>query len=162
MSAPASYPASLSFQRRTVWISADVLEIWNSHRQIHPHQPESFGVLVGSASVDHRQLWVSEATVPMPGDTQSRRSFELKDAAHQKLVDDSFAKSNSTEVYLGTWHTHPEQTPQPSGVDRADWRSCQRRNPGRPLVFAIVGTEVTRLFFRRRVRFSSMGALRAD
>ena len=48
-----------------------------------------------------------------------------------------------TEVsirYLGEWHTHPEDNPNPSGLDRSEWNhlSAKRRDK-RPTLAVIVG-----------------------
>ncbi|MFX9397410.1 Mov34/MPN/PAD-1 family protein, partial [Acinetobacter baumannii] len=55
--------------------------------------------------------------------------------------------SNGTSVYLGTWHSHPQNIPTPSNIDYADWKSCILRNPDRQLFFAIVGIQAIRIFF---------------
>ena len=75
----------------------------------------------------------------MPYDVQCRSRFELKDPGHQRTVDKLFERSNGSEIYLGTWHTHPEQIPCPSRVDKSDWRACLKRNKDRSLIFVIAG-----------------------
>ena len=64
-----------------------------------------------------------------------------------------FACSGGRAIYLGTWHTHPESVPTPSGIDRSDWAACQRANRGRPLAFVLVGTGKVRVFVRARWQF---------
>lgn len=132
--------------RRSVSISGCVWDTWQSRRQIEANQPESFGVLIGSTSSDRRQIYIEEATTPMPGDRQSRSSFDLRDPGHQNAVDAAHRDSKGSRIYLGTWHTHPQSIPYPSGIDKKDWRQCLRRNIERSLVFIIAGTEETRVF----------------
>ena len=132
--------------RRTVSISERVWRVWQGHRQIQSCRPESFGVLIGSTSDDRRDIYVENLTTPMPGDCQSRNSFDLEDPGHQQAVDAAHSRSDGSRIYLGTWHTHPQPIPSPSGIDKGDWRRCLRRNGERPLVFVIAGTERTRVF----------------
>jgi integrative and conjugative element protein (TIGR02256 family) len=41
--------------------------------------------------------------------------------------------------YIGEWHTHPENDPQPSTLDLDEWcKICSRRED--PMVFLIQGT----------------------
>ncbi len=146
MSAVVDYPLYFEGFRRKVWVAERALDVWQTHRQVHAHQPESFGVLVGTTSVDKRDLRIDDVTTPMPRDVQSRSHFQLKDLGHQRTADAAHQQSGGSQIYLGTWHTHPEQEPHPSGVDKADWRQCLKRNKRRPLLFVIVGTKETRIF----------------
>lgn len=146
MSAPSDYPMVYSAFRQRVSLSASVCELIHSHRQADIEQPEAFGVLIGTTSVDMRERWVELATSPMSGDCQSRYHFSLRDPGHQHHVDKAFARSGGSQIYLGTWHTHPEVSPKPSSVDKADWRRCIGRNERRPLLFIIAGTSETVVF----------------
>lgn len=146
MSVQADYPLCFQGFRRKVWVSERVLKVWKSHRQTDASLPESFGILIGTTSIDRCELWLNNVTTPMPCDAQSRFCFELKAPGHQRTVDEQFERSKGSQIYLGTWHTHPEQIPHPSGVDKSDWRTCLKRNRGRPLIFVIAGTEETRMF----------------
>ena len=145
-----------SHGKTTASVAKDVLEIWDSHRQLEPGVPEACGVIIGSTSPDWRELWVESVSTPQPGDKRTRHGFVLQDPHHQRLVDDAFEASGGTSIYLGTWHTHPEASPTPSRIDRSDWVACLGRNSGRALVFAIVGTKDTHLYCRGRVRFRRM------
>ena len=114
---------------------------------------ESFGVMIGTTSVDRREIWIEQVTTPMPRDRRARFSFALRDPGHQRIVCGMFARSGGRSIYLGTWHTHPVPVPTPSRIDRKDWVACLRANPGRPLAFALVGTDRTRVFVRKRWGF---------
>jgi integrative and conjugative element protein (TIGR02256 family) len=146
MCAPIDYPLYFEGYRRRVWVAEGVLNVWHCHRQTDAHNPEAFGVLVGTTSIDKRELWIDIVTSPMRRDVQSRYHFELKDPGHQRTVDRSFHRSGGSQIYLGTWHTHPDQAPTPSHVDKSDWRQCLNRNKKRPLLFVIAGTHETRIF----------------
>lgn len=138
---------------RRVYVSDEVAGIWHVHRQTAPFATESFGVLMGTTSVDQREIWIERVTTPMARDERTRFSFALRDPGHQRMVCGMFTSSGGRAIYLGTWHTHPEPVPTPSGIDRNDWGSCLRANRGRPLAFVLVGTERVRVFVRARWRF---------
>ena len=132
--------------RRCVYVADNVMNTWQAHRQLRQSQPEAFGVLIGTTSQDKRTIWIDQVTTPMPGDVGSRYHFELCDLGHQTSVDLAYEQSMGSAIYLGTWHTHPQDDPSPSGVDKNDWRDCLKRNRQRPLLFVIAGIEETRLF----------------
>lgn len=138
---------------RRVHVSDEVEEVWHTHRQTTQDAAESFGVLMGTTSVDRRDIWIERVTTPMEHDRRTRFSFALHDPGHQQAVCGMFACSGGRAIYLGTWHTHPEPVPKPSWVDRKDWVACLRANRGRPLAFVLVGTDEIRVFVRARWRF---------
>ncbi len=139
-----------------VHVSDEVADVWRAHRQTAPDAVESFGVLMGTTSVDHREIWIEGVTTPMARDLRTRFSFALHDPGHQRAVCRKFASSGSQAIYLGTWHTHPEPEPTPSRIDRNDWSACLRANRGRPLAFVLVGTVKVRVFVRARWRFKPL------
>ena len=137
---------------RRVHVRDEVAGVWHTHRQTAADAAESFGVLMGTTSVDRREIWIESVTTPMAHDRRTRLSFALRDPGHQRAVCGKFACSGGLAIYLGTWHTHPEPMPTPSGMDRDDWAACLRANPGRPLAFVLVGTDQVRVFVRARRR----------
>ena len=141
---------------RRVTVNDEVTNIWHGHRQTVATATESFGVLMGTTSVDRRKIWIEAVTTPMPRDRLSRFSFALRDPGHQRAVCQRFASSEGRAIYLGTWHTHPEPVPKPSFTDRSDWTACLKANRGRPLAFVLVGTEEIRVFVRSRGRFKPL------
>lgn len=146
-------------QRLTVSVNKSVWRVWQEHRQTKEHQPESFGVLIGSTSGDRRAIYVEESTTPMPGDRKSRNNFDLRDPGHQRAVDAAHSRSDGSLIYLGTWHTHPQPIPRPSPIDKADWHRCMRRNRARALVFVIVGTQRTCVYVRWGIWFRALTQL---
>ena len=138
---------------RRVHVSDEVAGVWYAHRQTAPDEAESFGVLMGTTSVDRRDIWIERVTTPMAHDRRTRFSFKLRDPGHQRMVYGMFTSSGGRAIHLGTWHTHPEPVPTPSGIDRNDWGACLRANRGRPLAFVLVGTDKVRVFVRARWQF---------
>ncbi|MYF93715.1 MAG: hypothetical protein F4184_17130 [Gemmatimonadetes bacterium] len=137
---------------RDIRVCGPVLRVWNEHRQIGA-KAEAFGVLVGTTSFDKKTVWIEAVTTPMRLDLRWRFGFRLLDKGHELTVRRMFEQSCRQRIYLGTWHTHPETVPTPSKVDTRDWMACHRANPGRPLVFVVVGTARTQVFVRTRRGF---------
>ena len=128
-------------------VRESVFRVWQRHRQTG-RAAESFGVLVGTTSIDRKAVRIEAVTTPKRLDRRWRLGFQLADRGHERTVRRMFERSCRQCIYLGTWHTHPEPVPTPSGVDTSDWLECLRANPGRPLVFVVVGTEQARVFVR--------------
>ena len=155
---PAARDGVRSFEGygRRVTVDHEVAGVWHGHRQTLATVSESFGVLMGTTSIDCREIWIEAVTTPMPRDRRSRFSFALRDPGHQRAVSRRFASSDGSAIYLGTWHSHPEPLPTPSRIDLNDWVTCLRANCGRPLAFVLVGTEEVRVFVRTRGRFKPL------
>ncbi len=140
---------------RDVWVRESVISVWDDHRQVG-ESVESFGVLMGTTSIDKQVVWIEAVTTPKRMDRRWRHGFHLLDGGHERTVRRMFERSGRKRIYLGTWHTHAECSPMPSKVDTRDWMACLRENPGRPLVFVVVGTERTRVFVRCGRRFKAL------
>ena len=147
---------------RQVHVSDEVVGVWRAQRQTDPDSAESFGVLIGTTSVDRQEIWIERVTTPMSFDHRTRFSFLLRDPGHQQAVCGMFACSGGQAIYLGTWHTHPEPVPKPSRIDRNDWTACLRANRERPLAFALVGTEQVRVFVWTKWRFRPLSEDRGN
>ncbi len=129
----------LVIENTKIHVSEELLGIWRDKRQLDKNSHEAFGVLIGSQSECASEFWLEICTIPQSQDSATRSSFNLRASQHQHVVDLHFKKSKGTLGYIGTWHTHPENTPIPSHVDIADWRICIERNPDRTLLFVIIG-----------------------
>lgn len=130
-------------------IHKNILDTWAKYRQITSFSKEAFGVLIGSCSLDKKEIWINQLTEPYANDKSSRSNFLLRDSNHQKKVDEAYHCSNGVMGYIGTWHTHPELIPTPSTPDKKDWLNCLDRNKERPLVFAIIGIEKIAMFHHK-------------
>jgi len=127
-------------------VSESVIDIWKKHRQVNADMHESFGVMIGSQENEPVSVVIEDVTTPLQKDRHSRSNFLLIDKGHQKAVDAAFKKSNGILGYLGTWHTHPENNPNPSAIDITDWHQCIKRNPDRKLFFFVVGIEKAKVY----------------
>ncbi len=63
------------------------------------------------------------------------------DTLANKFINEEFERSNGTRVYFGEWHTHPENNPTSSSIDRKAIREIYKeaRCPVGLVFFAIVG-----------------------
>ncbi|MDP1801489.1 MAG: Mov34/MPN/PAD-1 family protein [Bacteroidota bacterium] len=116
-------------------------ERMNKFKQEKPDLDEAGGVLLGRFIVDSKNIIIDDVTIPMIGD-QRRRCFFFRSAkSHQKIIDSKWFKTNGTCNYLGEWHTHPENYPEPSNTDLQNWRKRMKEDKftSRYLYFIIVG-----------------------
>ena len=112
------------------------------YAQHAPRAPEAGGILLGRWLVDSQDIVVDEVTTPTRSDSRRRLWFFRSRSSHQQRASAAWRESGGTCHYLGEWHTHPQHTPTPSGVDIQDWlRHLSEDTFVRPtLFFVIVGT----------------------
>jgi [CysO sulfur-carrier protein]-S-L-cysteine hydrolase len=80
------------------------------------HYPNEFGgVLVGYYSEDQKICIISETILPRSY-TSKKYSFER---GHEGLVEKlkTFYDERPSLIYVGEWHTHPDNPPIPSSTD---------------------------------------------
>jgi len=130
----------------TINVSPVVYKCWLQHRQMNYSDTEQFGVLIGSRLPGDGTFWIDKCTTPKAKDKSKRASFLMQDPFHQKMIDKEFKNSSGEMGYLGTWHTHPQSHPIPSGIDIKDWLSCMDSNSDRLLLFVIVGQKQTNIY----------------
>lgn len=134
----------------TIQVSQAVLDKWQQYKQYGFFSTEAFGVLLGAYSPEDNIIYVTDCTEPMQGDSAHRYSFKMRDVGHRMAVEKIFDRTQGTQSYLGTWHTHPERHPRPSKVDKDDWKGAMDINPKIPqFLFVIVGTETISYFPRK-------------
>lgn len=104
------------------------------------YQSEAGGVLLGRHLLDSADVVIDDITTPQRKDKRSRFGF-FRSTSHHQLALKKWEQSNETLAYLGLWHTHPEDDPSPSGVDRHDWENAVETHAfhGDRLFFPIVG-----------------------
>jgi len=119
-----------------VLIEPPVLDLIKRYRQDKAVSPEAGGILLGFRRDPH--LHIVEATTPFEADFRGRFRFDRRDPNHQKVATRQWRSTGGTMDYLGEWHTHPEEYPQPSSLDRSEWtKICS--SCAAPMVFAILG-----------------------
>ena len=98
----------------TIIIEQNVVELFNTFRQTR-RKPESGGILLGR--VYENEIRIKKASIPTIFDSSSRYKFNRHKNSAQLFTDYEFENSGGTIIYLGEWHTHPENTPIPSSTD---------------------------------------------
>lgn len=96
------------------------------------------GVLIGFQRPPH--LHICGASTPQARDRASPLHFHRSPEGHQDFAEAAWRRSGGHITYLGEWHSHPQDRPVPSSIDRGSWART-RHLQGRPLVFLIVGHE---------------------
>lgn len=101
----------------------DVQDLLYAYRQDSNNAPEAGGMLLGYENASTGIFTVSGATEPQASDIRSRITLFLC-SHHLELL----KKVEPPYGYVGTWHTHPSETPVPSSVDLRDWKKCIKQN----------------------------------
>lgn len=115
-----------------------VLNVFRQHIQHLGSDAEAGGLLLGEVRGGHLNL--VDATYPTAADLRSRYSFERLPQGHAEVAQKTWSDSRGTVRYLGEWHSHPEDHPIPSGIDRSEWkRLAFERKDKRPFLAVIVG-----------------------
>jgi integrative and conjugative element protein (TIGR02256 family) len=115
-----------------------VLDVFHKHAQFGTKTSESGGILLGHVRGAH--LEILEATEPTFFDRRLRYFFERGWHGHRNIAERRWRKSNGLVRYVGEWHTHPEDYPTPSYVDRNEWLAlAKKREDKRPVLAIIVG-----------------------
>jgi integrative and conjugative element protein (TIGR02256 family) len=110
-------------------------------RQTADDMSEAGGILLGRVFLASGDIVIDHATTPTLEDERSRfRFFRAREPA-QRIVDEAWAGSGGYSIYLGEWHTHPEDVPSPSWCDRRNWKRVARTATYEQdvLLFLIVG-----------------------
>lgn len=143
---------NLSFrlpQESVVTLAEAVLETMWGFAQHRRRDKEAGGMLIGHHPLDTEDITLDRLTTPQPEDRRGRHFFHRDQAAHQQLLDLQWILSDGKRTYVGEWHTHPEDDPQPSGLDLNSWRKAVRSTDfhGPGLLFIIVGRHTTRIWY---------------
>lgn len=126
----------------SVALTKKVVKDLTRFTQTRSSDPESGGILLGRELVDSSDIVIDKITEPTREDKRSRFSFFRTKKTAQKKVDRLWKKSRGTCVYLGEWHTHPEDFPTPSGtIDLPEWARIAKEAHFEQdfLLFLIVG-----------------------
>lgn len=146
---------SFEGQRLEVHVAEDVWATWQSQRQLSVGAVESAGLLIGRYETEN-VIWLDGITKPKPSDYATPSYFKLDDAAHQLELIQTYNESEATRSYFGTWHTHPQDHPIPSKLDKKDWRKHVKDNKDRHLIFVIIGRQSVKLFTINAGQFKAL------
>lgn len=99
----------------TIILHDQALDIMNKFIQKNNKQHESGGILLGK--IIDGEINIMKVSTPTELDKSSRYNFERNRLSGQIVVNYEFQNSNGQTIYLGEWHTHPEDVPTPSSTD---------------------------------------------
>tara|TARA_R100000306_G_scaffold57998_1_gene56329 strand:- start:8752 stop:9291 length:540 start_codon:yes stop_codon:yes gene_type:complete len=123
----------------TVELSELVLAHFHTHAQHSDGSPEAGGQLFANITKDGSHWLVSNATGPRPSDKRQRFFFSPDRRAERREIHAEFEQGKH---YVGDWHTHPQQSPQPSARDTRSmgeiFEKSTHQLPG--ILMIIVGT----------------------
>lgn len=123
-----------------ILLEPQVVKTLRSHAQLSADAPEAGGILIGFRRGKH--LHVVEATVPTAGDAQGRFSFFRSSPSHASRARARWGDSGRLLDYVGEWHTHPDEEPRPSCLDRVEWKKITLARQT-SFLFVIVGNADT-------------------
>lgn len=125
-------------KRTLLHFSTATLETFCLHVQASDADCEAGGLLLGSVHGAH--MLIEQATFPTAWDKRFRYLFQRMPFGHEAIALSRWTASQGTIRYLGEWHTHPEDHPCPSSLDRSEWnRISAARRDKRPMLAVIVG-----------------------
>ena len=125
-------------KRTLLHFSESTVETFCRHVQARNADCEAGGLLLGSVHGGH--MLIERATAPTVSDKRFRYLFERIPFGHKAIALSRWTASQGTVRYLGEWHTHPEDRPYPSNLDRSEWsRLSAKRRDKRPMLAVIVG-----------------------
>lgn len=107
-------------------IRTEVITLFKKHIQRKKELPESGGILTGR--ILNKEIEITSCSVPSSDDIQSRYNFIRSHKTAQNFINYRFERSNGTEIYLGEWHTHPEDKPTPSNTDLKSFHKTLKNN----------------------------------
>jgi len=135
-----------------VVLSENALSVLTRYVQTDSTATEAGGVILGRLILNSNDVVVDEATEPSISDRRSRFFFWRSKKTTQGMVNKAWNDTHQTRVYLGEWHSHPEDDPTPSCIDKRNWRKIVRRAKFEQdfLLFLIVGRKEIRLWELRK------------
>lgn len=98
----------------------------NAKRQFNKN--EDCGILFGSQISDEKIRINSISESCCDKTSTFKCSCNLDVAKANNLIVEEFDKSNQTRVYIGEWHTHPEDYPSPSLQDLKSLKESYNKN----------------------------------
>ncbi|WP_284319374.1 Mov34/MPN/PAD-1 family protein [Dyella acidisoli] len=110
-----------------------VLDHFKRHRQLTSKSAEAGGQLF--ARFEGYQIHVVEATGPHQEDKRGRFSFLPNRNKEQRDIDNFYRNGL---IFIGDWHTHPQDIPVPSVTDIASITDCFRKSQHNLYAFVLI------------------------
>lgn len=98
---------------------------------------ETGGVLIGRIFLNRRCITIARVLEAPVDSTRSPCSFMLGTKDLKKSISKIFERSSGTLSYVGTWHSHPSGSGEPSSTDIMSYERLKSLRLGAPSVFLI-------------------------
>ena len=99
-------------------IPKNTIEKIRAYKKAVGFRNESGGIILGGQSESGMSFVVHDLTLPSSSDDCGPYHYMRDKDAANRLIEEAWEKSNGTVNYLGEWHTHNEERPHPSSVDK--------------------------------------------
>lgn len=119
-------------------IKDEVIEILKSYRQLNINDCEAGGMLIGYETING-DIIIEYITEPFKRDKRTRISFNRIDKKHNKILKSIWENQGNIHVYIGEWHTHPENYPNYSAQDKKNWIQIGDKMNKERFIHIIVG-----------------------
>lgn len=103
------------YGNKYVVFTEEVIRILDSYKQDNETKNEAGGILLGKVYND--LIIINQISEPSIEDRSGRFYFIRNVKRAQNIVNRTWKESNGERIYLGEWHTHPEDIPTPSRDD---------------------------------------------
>ncbi|MVX64386.1 hypothetical protein GKZ28_11860 [Clostridium chromiireducens] len=129
-------------KKTMIKIKDEVLNLISNYKQSKKEDYESGGILIGYETIDGNII-IEFATQPFPNDIRKKNSFERIDSKHNEFLDKLWKENGEIYMYVGEWHTHPEDYPKYSLKDKRNWKniSCNMSPYKEKYIHIIVGNK---------------------
>lgn len=131
----------LNLKYHKIKITSNVVEVMKSYIQYGFYSNEAGGVLIGRENLDNNNLIIEFCTEPMNKDKRLKNRFIRKDNGHIEFFQQLFYSNSGIYRYVGEWHTHPENIPSFSTIDKKNWIKINREMAHKEQYHFIVGRE---------------------
>ncbi|WP_300351565.1 Mov34/MPN/PAD-1 family protein [Clostridium sp.] len=130
---------SFTYKDKNFEITKDVIETLVSYKQIKKRY-EAGGMLIASINRIDYKIEINDCTTPLEEDKRSFLGFKRSEK-HNEILNKKWKESNYKKLYIGEWHTHPQNIPSPSFQDKVSWKKLITRSvtDSEYLLFIIVG-----------------------
>lgn len=99
---------------------------------------ETGGPLYGEWDAARQIVWVDDAGAPPPDSIEEPARFRCGTDGLEEEVAERMERTRESCGFIGTWHTHPQTAPEPSGRDLASMRDFFARPEVLPSVFLMM------------------------
>lgn len=117
---------NIDYCNLSISLSKEVISIFKKYVQNDIKNPESGGIMTGK--VYENLVEVLNCSEPSHLDKRSRYNYNRSHKSAQIYINEKFEESEGKEIYLGEWHTHPEDIPKPSITDIKNFNKTLNKN----------------------------------